>query len=608
MRFHEIILEASVLHSKYGPGSPFKVSSAGKGQAQAYIKSKIISDFDASDVLLKAFVKGPFDSIKDIDIENSDEVVEVGQQKPPLFLVKFDREDKSSIILLGKRDIIEGGMTKHYAAKEGETAKFSASVKGLVAEALLGVAMFAKLTARGGDLINPINAKDIWDIVDGIKPKGDDEVGLDIEDRNSKVSDHISISIKMRTDVQSVFTDPQFRPAFDDQVNSWIKYVNSDLAQKYADVLYKNQRPDNISILLAGKAGEKMDVAINVLDAQGRATKRHEQVKLSVKLSDGLMGQVGRGDNPIQVYDNLDNLFSPLGIDLSGKKESIIQSAKDFGIKKQFVPAARIAYKEAHDQLTSILGTPQGDAHVANQLANFADSHATANDPTMHVIEKYGQQDYRLLNYKGLSKAFQERNINIGCDYSTGKSSKTGGEDTPMLTFYDVNDPGPSGRLLRIWVRGRGGEGKEYANTVIEPGKLLKELAAFKRFRKPTEPKNNQVEKGPDISNLINAIITRNQLPLEQKSEILAQANELLKAGYNYNQIEAELVKQFAQQQSVQQPVEPIQQEPVEPIQQEPVQQQPAQSKQRLGHLRQGQEQQPVSEELISILKNAGIR
>jgi hypothetical protein len=596
MRFHEIILEASVLHSKYGPGSPFKVSSAGKGQAlEAYIKSKV-EDFDASDVLLKIFVRGPFDSIEDTGIENPDEIILVGQQKSPLFLVKFDRENgKTPIILLGKRDIIEGGMTKHYAAKEGENAKFSASVKGLVAEALLGVAMFAKLTARGGDLTAPVDERDIWNIVDKVKPKGDDEVGTEVHDRNSKISDHITISIKMRTDVQSVFTDPQFRPAFEEQVNSWLKYVNSDLAQRYADALYKNQRPDNISILLAGKAGEKMDVAINVLDAQGKATKKHEQIKLSVKLSDGLMGQVGRGDNPIQVYANLAGLFSPLGIDLEGQKESIIQSAKEFGIKKQFVPAARIAYQEAHDQLQSILGTPEGDAHVANQLANFADSHATGNDDSMHVIEKYGKEDYRLLNYKGLTKAFQERNINIGCEYSTGKSSKTGGEDTPMLTFYDVNNPGPNGRLLRIWVRGRGGEGKEYANTVIEPGKLLKELAAFKRFRKTAEPKKNQDQAQQVPDNIINGIITRHQLPIEQQPQISAQANELFKSGYNFNQIEQELVKQFAQQQ--QEPVEPA---PVEPA---PAQQPPAQS-QKLGHLRQ---QQPVLEELSSILKNAGI-
>jgi len=639
MRFHEIILEASVLQSKYGPGSPFKVSSAAKGQAlESYIKSKV-KDFDASDVLLKVFVKGPFDSIEDTGIENPDEVIEVGQQKSPLFLVKFDREDKSSIILLGKQDIIEGGMIKHYAAKEGETAKFSASVKGLVAEALLGVAMYAKLTARGGDLTAPVNEEMIWGIIDGIKPKGDDEVGTEVHDRNSKISDHIRISIKMRTDVQSVFTDPKFRPSFTDQIAAWVKYVNSDLAQQYADVLYKNQRPDNISILLAGKAGEKMDVAINVLDKKGNATRKHEQVKLSVKLSDGLMGQVGRGDNPQEVYANLVKLFNPLGVDLSGKQAEIMKSATDFGIEKQFVPAARIAYMEAHDQLLSILASPNGDALIAAKLANLADAHSTGHDDTMHVIEKHGDQDYRLLNYKGLSKVFQKEQINLVCDYSTGESSKTGGERTPMLTFYDKNNSGPDGRLLKIWVRGRGGEDKQYANTVIEPGKLLKELAAFRRFRKPSEPRNNQNTNTPNINNLIKSVIMRNQLDVESnpilQSEMLARAKELFGAGHNHNQVKQQLISEFPppEQQPPIEPqiVQPVQQ-PIEPVQQEPVQQEPTQPKQRLGHLRQGSEEesepdetpQPsgfyakygypqkypkkITEELFSILKNAGIR
>jgi hypothetical protein len=69
----------------------------------------------------------------------------------------------------------------------------------------------------------------------------------------------------------------------------------------------------------------------------------------------------------------------------------------------------------------------------------------------------------------------------------------------------------------------------------------------------------------------------------------------------------------------VQQPQEPQQElAPEEPQQElapeepqqdlEPVQQEPAKKKQRLGHLRQGPEQQPISEDLLSILKNAGIR
>ena len=486
-----ILTEASVFAPRYDGKSAVKISSSPKGQKLlSYIQSSI-PDFDADDILYKISAAGPYKD-GDLKIPRGALFARVGaDSKGGLFAIKFSRNAKQPIILLGGVEFIQTGLVKHYETKAGEESKtkFSASVKGLVAEALLGVAMYAKLVARGGDLTAQINETDIWTIVDRVKPKGDDEVGDSVTDRNSKISDHISISIKMRTDVQAVFTNPQFRPAFADQVASWIKYANSDLGQRYADALYKNNRPDNISILLAGKAGEKMDVAINVLNAQGQATRKHEQVKLSVKLSDGLIGQQGRGDNPQEVYDNLVKLFGPLGVMLEDKKVDIMVAAKKSGLKQQFVPAMSIAYQEAWEQLLSILELPEGDAELASRVARLADSHATKNDPTMQVIETHGKGDYRLLNYKGLAQLFEEQNINITCELTYGTSTKTGGAKTPSLTFFDANNPGPDGRLVNIRVRGRGGEGKSYANNIIEPLKLMKELAAFKRFRKPEHVK-----------------------------------------------------------------------------------------------------------------------
>ena len=494
-----ILTEASVFAPRYDGSQAVKISSADKGQKLLAYIQKAIPDFDPEDPLYKVSAAGPY---KEDELKPPKGVLfaRVGSaSKGGLFAIKFSRKEKKSIILFGGMDLIQGGLTKHYETKPGEEAqaKFSPSVKGLVAEALLGVAMYAKLVARGGDLTAKIDEKDIWNIVDRVKPKGDDEVGDSVTDRNSLISDNISISIKMRTDVQAVFTNPQFRPAFADQVASWIKYANSDLGQRYADALYKNNRPDNISILLAGKAGEKMDVAINVLNAQGQATKKHEQVKLSVKLSDGLIGQQGRGDNPQEVYDNLVKLFGPLGVNLEFKKADILAAAEKSGIKQQFVPAMSIAYQEAWEQLLSILELPEGDAELASRVARLADYHATKNDPAMQVIETHGKGDYRLLNYKGLAELFKEQNINITCQLTFGTSSKTGGAKTPDLMFFDKNNPTPSGRLVDIRVRGRGGEGKEYANNIIEPLKLMKELAAFKRFRKPEDIKAKKIDQPP---------------------------------------------------------------------------------------------------------------
>jgi len=144
---------------------------------------------------------------------------------------------------------------------------------------------------------------------------------------------------------------------------------------------------------------------------------------------------------------------------------------------------------------------------------------------------------------------------------------RVNGQD--LLLFKVRSYHSPAGNLVR---------------TIIEGGPLLEELATIVPAKKQAKQAEKQ-QSTPNISNLIHAIIVRNQLPIEQEQEILAQANELLKAGYNYNQIEKELINQFSRA--------PTQQS----VQQEPVQQGPAEPKQRLGHLRQGPEEESEPKE-----------
>lgn len=350
---------------------------------------------------------------------------------------------------------------------------------GLVAEGYLGIAMYAKLIARGGDLTSEITADDVFSIADRIKPEGEDNLVDSVNDVNNKISDNINLVITLASDIQKVLVDPRYRPMFKEKVQSWVNYVNSSLGQKYADALYKNNRPDNVTIRLAGKEGGKIDVLINVLDKQGQPTRKLEQIKLSVKLSDGLIGQQARGKSNEQVYNNLEQLFKPLGIDLSDKKQSIMKAALVSGVSNQFVNAMSLAYKEAADQLLKASKGEKKDVSLAQRVAEFADFHATGNDPLIVVIEQNPGGDYRLLNYKGLTKAFQENNIDITVKYIEGTSSKFEGI-IPSIILYDKNNPTAQGTLIKIRFRTRG----NYANHIVEPGPLLKELAAYNRYKK----------------------------------------------------------------------------------------------------------------------------
>jgi len=359
-----------------------------------------------------------------------------------------------------------------------ETPKLQTRTAGLVAEGLLGAAMFAKLTARGGNLVSAIGADDVWAIVDRLENTSNDIVTEEVLDVNNEISDSISLIMQLHKDVRDVMLNTAYRPLFTDKVASWVSYVNSDLAQKYADILYKNNRPDNITIKLQGIEGGKVDVVINVLDEEGRPTKKLEQLKLSVKLSDSLIGQQARGKNAEEVYENLEKLFSPLDIDLKNSKQSIIDTALASGIQNQYAAAMEIGYQAASSQLKGDSDSVSKDARLVEKISKLIDFHATANDPEVQVIEAT-PDSYRLLNYKGLKEVLEKNNIDVDVEILLGASSKIEEGSMPRIRFFDANNNTPKGRLLEIRYRARG----NYANHIIEPGPLLKELAAYRRFK-----------------------------------------------------------------------------------------------------------------------------
>lgn len=360
-----------------------------------------------------------------------------------------------------------------------DAPKLQTRTAGLVAEGLLGVAMFAKLTARGGKLTDNISSSDIWEIVSRIKNESDGVITDSVNDINNEVSDSINLEVRLAIDIKNVLVNPAYRPLFEDKVASWVNYANSDLAQKYADVLYKNNRPDNITIRLEGTEGGKIDVVINVLDKDGKPTKKLEQVKLSVKLSDSLIGQQARGKTHEEAYENLQKLFEPLGVNLATIKDNILKAALASGVQNQFAGAMSLAYEEAANQLQSKSTDTSGDASLASKLAKLTDFHATGNNAEIQVIEQTPGSDYRLLNYKGLKQVFEKNNIDVEVKYIAGSSSKIEGAVMPRILFYDKNNQSRSGKLLEIRFRARG----NYANHIIEPGPLLKELAAYRKFK-----------------------------------------------------------------------------------------------------------------------------
>jgi len=358
--------------------------------------------------------------------------------------------------------------------------EFNVRSKGLVVEALLGVAMYTKLIHRSGDFTQQISAQEVWNVVDRIKPTGDDKITDSVDDKNHKVSDTINLDIALATDIQHLLTDKSKRDLFDSDIASVLSYVNGSLAQKYADALYKNNRPDNVTIRMLGKEGGKIDVAINVLDSEGQSTRKLEQVKLSVKLSNSLIGQQARGRTAPEAFENLEELFKPLGISLKDKKEEIETSALMSGVQNQFADAMVLGYREAYQKLKSMADSTKDYVKLTEKLSKFIDWHTTKNDPEIQVVEFDSAGGHRILNYKGLYQVFKKENIEVDVRYSEGSSEKFEDHAFPSIKFVNLNMPGRSGLLAEIRFRTRG----NYANHIIEPGPLLKELAAYSRYKK----------------------------------------------------------------------------------------------------------------------------
>ena len=233
------------------------------------------------------------------------------------------------------------------------------------------------------------------------------------------------------------------------------------------------------AIEIIRKEGGKVDVEINVLNDQGESTRKMEQVKLSVKLSSSLIGQKARGKTAQEVYTNLQELFEPLSVDLESVKKQIINLAEKSGVENQFADAVTLAYKTAYEQLRSLTTNRAEDIVLVQRLGKFLDYHATQHDPEIQVIQLDSSGTYKILSYRKLDRVMRDESINIAVRMNEGSSDKYPGYSFPNITFYDSNVKGAKGIMMEIRYRTRG----TYANHIVQPGPVLKELATYRRYK-----------------------------------------------------------------------------------------------------------------------------
>jgi len=586
MRFIEFIQEASIFTKPgtytYGHKVNIAINNKKIGQKLLAAIKDQIPEFTGDEDL---------EWIKPVESSPENEVITitVGDGNNHRF---FKLPNDQVIELIGADKSIQGGLI-HAKGQKGSTAENA----GDASEPVLSAAVVAKLIKRGQNDIGDIDEDDVKRVLS--QAISSPELRLEVEDKNSKLADVIKFTINVKKPTLNFLSDPNFwEGKMKEILPSVVHYANNGHMDRYADYFYKNGKVDEIHVKSDGVSeakDRKTDIEASV---NGRPLKG---MNVSLKAGSPHIGQVGGGQikNPKAagyILNNANELFGPFGVTITPPDK--ITDKVSFWIH---------AYKQAEEQLKEKLSgqDARSEAGVVAKIADFVSDHGTSGDPNIKLVSLSKTGISSVHSFKSLKRKLIANDIDLTCKYRQGES-KVKKQPRPELRIYDKNGAGSL-----IYIRYSSTEDEVKIWNTVEMKDLLKKLTTITHTKKvkdetgeedavkiqdqDQDQDQDQTQEQQVPVNIIDGIIRRHQLPIEQKTQIMTQANELLKSGYNFNQIEQELVKQFTQQQPVQ-PVEPIPPVPTQPVAPPPQQQ--------LGYLRQ----QSVAEELISILKNAGIR
>ena len=579
------------------------------------------------------------------DFQNSENKKEVAN-KIENTKVTFTTGIETYIKFIHKSAEIKGG------AAEGGVEKKPWN-EGEVAETILGAALFARFTNKAkideNDVLTALEEFVNTPIQGGFKVDGvrNEQSPIEMTAKN-KIGNNLIIIEYINNYDELKNKYPEGVAGLDRKIKSCAAYVNE--SSKVIQALEKaDATPGNAIIIktdgVGDQKGTKADLEIQI--------GQYKQL-LSLKVNDIKQFGQESGSSGQAVSSFFQRFIPDLDIsglyidangqpipwnpetgegwpDLANKKTA--NEYKKAGLWDRAIEQAYKligdAYRAAGRQLETKLSTDEGAAQAITDFYNGIVHHAqgSSNEQTLVILDPSTKLAWKELEFgPKLLEALKNYSLEVSIEIAekgSGANHKLKVYGRPLTDIAaiasatDIDSKAQAKKVkieiltgkkprtnsetkMLLQMRSYVQESGTFRNP-IEMGDLLKDLTEVQQIQdaevSTDEPDSSaKIEKKqnttiPDISKLIHAIIIRNQLPLEQEPEILAQANNLLNAGYNYNQIEKELINQFSQQQTVKQ----------EPVQQQP---EPTASSQKLGYLRQ---QQPVAEELSYILKNAGL-
>ena len=454
MRFKEFFIEASIFNKpkRYSYGHKVIFSDGKKGQQLLTAIQDEIADFNPNEEFTWI---PPTDEVY--------KIINFGRETTNTRY--FERENGQKFGINGADSTIQSALN-HGLKSEGSKAKN----KGDASEPVLSSAVVAKLIKRGANNVEDITEEDVKYVFE--KAVRNPQLTYIVNDRNSKVSDTIKFTIKVKGPIRRNLEEPDFWDHYGDLLQSVVHYANSGHMDRYADYFYKNGKVDMIAVSSDGVSDattRKTDIEAYVRDDQG-VVRKLKGLNISLKAGSPIIGQVSGGaekadaDSEKYMLYKAQELFGPIGINIENPDD--IDNRLNFWVD---------AYKQAETQLKKLLRGKDSrkEAGVVFRLANFIKRHATNNDPSIHIVSLGKKGLSTIHGFNGIEHKLIDEKINLDCDLRIGKSREKK-DPRPELKIFDVDS---GSVLVRIRYSSTEDEGKIFNSISMEP--LLMQLTTI---------------------------------------------------------------------------------------------------------------------------------
>jgi hypothetical protein len=320
--------------------------------------------------------------------------------------------------------------------------------RGDMAEAIFGAAITARFLSKTAQ----VTSTDVLNIISKINPSiMQQKMVFDSPNKNPKIIDKVTFQLGLALNNLAAVTNKTVQSTLTDIVSASVTYANSKVVMDWADLLYKNNKFNEIQIISDGigdQTGTKVDVRV-IID--GKPT----EINVSVKADDvKQFGQVGGSSFNAQV-SLWNQLFKADVTNSDVNYYAMIQ-------KKDTIGAIGEVYAYAADRFNgSFLSNKK---KTLKDLSAGIKHFATLNEENVTLVQlsKGEAQVYEFDNLETLLKNSKLRAVLI-----TSKA-------TPEIQIIDDNGD----ILVSVRIKTENKTNGIYVRNYIEKGHLLTKLAS----------------------------------------------------------------------------------------------------------------------------------